>query len=252
METKRQLDVLDRRLPESEYSAGSDYTTPNLHGSFNGTCRAHSGHWDGIQISFGRCASASSATPASMASLTALPPRTASVAMATGSAPQSRSDLRVPRTADPALITSLTMATRRPANWGEAPGEGRSRRERVDPCSTQPFPPCTRMGPPSQELPSLRRRRPPPRARRPLQRSTSKAHEPAPLQAVGSARDGGTTVRGRSTDHRDVRTPDGSAPSVPEASARPRADGPVPSCERYHGASGERSPGSDDCARKTP
>src|SRR2546422_6068459 len=73
---------------------------------------AHRGQALGSQIRLGNDASVSRATPCAAASSLAAWPYTASVAIATGWAPHCFSATSVPRTAEPALMTSLTIATR--------------------------------------------------------------------------------------------------------------------------------------------
>src|SRR6185436_13724716 len=89
--------------------------------SLRGTLAAHSGHSDGVQISFSSAARLSRARPCVSASIEAPCPRTARAPMATGIAPNATSSSSVPRTADPALITSLTIATLLPLTRARNP-----------------------------------------------------------------------------------------------------------------------------------
>ena len=83
----------------------------------SGTFRAHSGHSFGAQMPLLIRARVSSGTSFSSASLSAASPTTARAPITTALAPHARRSSSVPRTAEPAPMTSLTTATRRPFSF---------------------------------------------------------------------------------------------------------------------------------------
>src|ERR1051326_2915741 len=89
-----------RRLSRREFANGIS----------SGTFEAQSGQWAGSHILFGAKARLSTGNPFAAANSENASPRTRSAPTTTGSAPQAFASLYVPRTAEPALITSFTIA----------------------------------------------------------------------------------------------------------------------------------------------
>src|SRR5580704_16748065 len=88
--------------------------------SSSGTPEAQRGHCAGVQRLFGISARLFSATPLLEAYSEAAVPSTSKVLMAATVAPQISRSSKVPRTAEPALITSFTIATRFPRSLGRS------------------------------------------------------------------------------------------------------------------------------------
>src|SRR5688572_15374722 len=86
------------------------YPTPS-----SGTPAAHNGHCAGNQMSYGSRVTASIARPCCIRKSAPIDPSTSSAPATTGSALCACSSVYVPRSADPALITSSTIAARLPA-----------------------------------------------------------------------------------------------------------------------------------------